>query len=248
MIQRVATFDLDRTLVRRIPDKTSIKVEAFDNALNKVFRLNGIKYLKCLGPELYGMTDRPIVRSVLRNCGITDAEIAAHIDEVFAEIKRYFEAHRQQSSAYSYELLPGIRDLLGQMKAARVKIGLATGNMALLAWWKVEGFGLREFFTFGGFGDDAEDRAAIIKIALKRSRAQYGQAENGFRAWHFGDSIADIEAARAANVTSVAISAAGGGTHTKEDLLAAGAGLVVDSWSDREKIMSFLIGVDILPL
>lgn len=240
MIQKVATFDLDRTLVRRIPDKTSIKVEAFDYALNKVFRLNGIKYLECLGPELYGMTDRPIVRSVLRNCGITDAEIAAHINDVFAEIIRYFEANREQSSADSYELLPGIRELLKDLKANGIRTGLATGNMALLAWWKVEGFGLREFFTFGGFGDDAEDRAAIIKIALKRSQAQYGPAENGFRAWHFGDSIADIEAARAANVTSVAISAAGGGTHTKEDLLAAGADLVVDSWLDAEKVMEFL--------
>jgi phosphoglycolate phosphatase len=240
MIQKVATFDLDRTVARRIPDKVSIKVDAFDYGLNRVFRLDGIKYLEYLGSELYGMTDRPLVRSVLRKCGIPEPEIAARIDDVFAEIIRYFEAHRHRSSAESYEPLSGIRELLTQLKEVGVKIGLATGNMARIAWWKIEGIGLRDYFKFGGFGDDAEDRAAIIKIALKRSRAQYGQAENGFRAWHFGDSIADIEAARAANVTSVAISAAGGGTHTKEDLLAAGADLAVDSWSETERIMEFL--------
>jgi len=235
MIQRVATFDLDRTLVRRKPDKNSIKVQAFDHGLNKVFRLDGIKYLDCLGPELYGMTDRPIVRRVLRLCGIPEAEIAARIDDVFTEIIRYFEAHRTQSSAESYETLPGIRELLAQFKAAGIITGLATGNMARFAWWKVEGLGLKGYFAFGGFGDDAEERAAIIKIALGRS-----PIEDGSRAWHFGDSKADVEAAKANGAKAATITAAGGGTLEAADLAMAGADLVVDSWREIDRIMRHL--------
>jgi phosphoglycolate phosphatase-like HAD superfamily hydrolase len=80
------------------------------------------------------------------------------------------------------ELLPGITALLRHLKGCDdVKVGLVTGNLESIAWYKMEALGLKDLFTepcFGGFGSDFcsgdiiemwRDRAEMILIANSRA-------------------------------------------------------------------------------
>ena len=123
---------------------------------------------------------------------------------------------------------------LAALKKRGVALGLATGNYSGFARWKIDGLGIGEFFTFGGYGDDAEDRAEIIGIALRRG------GSNGAPAIHFGDTPIDIESAHRNGIKAAAISSRAGATFEPEALFEAGADLVIDSWADTDSIIAFL--------
>jgi len=77
MTIKVATFDLDHTLIKRNSElRTTLKMDAINYSISKVFSINDINYVDYLGKEMYGMTDRAIVREVLYKLDI-DRAVAA---------------------------------------------------------------------------------------------------------------------------------------------------------------------------
>ena len=236
MADKFATFDLDGTLIRRKSrDISTLKMDAINRSISKVFSINDIRYFDFMEPEMYGMTDRSIVRKVLYKIGFDKTIVDEKIDYLFEEILNYFNSHRSRKSENDYITLPGIINRLDTFKSRGIIRGIATGNMAEFAWWKLEGVKLDHYFTFGGFGDDNEDRSDIVAAALKKAKCG-----NNCKACHFGDTPSDIRAAKDNNILSVAISAKGGGTFETEALKNAGADLVVDSWTEIDRILALL--------
>lgn len=234
MAVTVVTFDLDHTLVRRPSGETyTLKMRAIDHSLQKVFDLKNINYMAHIGHELYGMTDRSIMKMVLANLGIAPAEIDRKLEDLFREMLAYFETNLISHRDGEYVPLPGVKSLLDELKAKGVVCGLATGNYSRFARWKLDSVGLTEYFTFGGYGEDDEQRSRIVAIALEHSGLKPPD-----RGCHFGDTPADIEAAAANDMLSVAISSAGGGKFPAQVLNQAGADLVLDSYLDSEKVFA----------
>lgn len=234
MAIRVVTFDVDGTLMRRFQDVPTLKVDAIDHAVRKVFGLKGFNYLDHLKPDMFGMTDRSILRMLLRRLGVNGADVDGRIDEMLDESMAFFNSHPGHTCDKDYYLLPGAEKALAALKQHGIAMGLATGNYSGFAQWKVDGLGIGDYFTFGGFGDDAEDRADIIGIALNRANS------NGAPAMHFGDTPVDIHSAHRNGIMAGAISARGGATFESQALYDAGADLVIDSWADIDSIIDFL--------
>jgi phosphoglycolate phosphatase len=234
MAIRVVTFDVDGTLMRRYEGVSTLKVEAIDYAVRKVFALKAFNYLDHLMPRMYGMTDRSIFRLLLKNLGIVSDNVDRLVDKMLAEALAYFDSHPEHTVDKDYYLLPGVKSMLGALHDDGVKMGLATGNYSNFALWKVDGLGIGDYFTFGAYGEDAEDRAEIIKIALNRAQ------NDGLPACHFGDTPVDIKSAHANKVFGCAISSKGGATFETQALYDADADLVIDSWSDVHRVMNFL--------
>jgi phosphoglycolate phosphatase len=234
MAIKLVTFDVDGTLMRRHGGVPTLKVEAIDYAVCKVFGLESFNYLDHLRPEMYGMTDRTIMKLLLQNLGIKSDNVENRVDTMLNEALAYFDNHPEHTTEKDYYLLPGVEKLLSELKTAGVEMGLATGNYSRFARWKVDGLSIGDYFTFGGFGEDAEDRAEIIGIALKRANSNSGPA------CHFGDTPVDIMSAKANGIYGGAISSAGGATFEAQALHHAGADLVIDSWNDIAKIIDFL--------
>jgi phosphoglycolate phosphatase len=238
MAIKLVTFDVDGTLMRRHPNVNTLKVDAIDHAVRKVFGLKSFNYLDHLRPNMYGMTDRSIMRLLLKNLGAPDDKVDGQVDDMLTEALVYFDSHPGHSVHEDYYLLPGVEAMLQELKAAGVEMGLATGNYSRFAHWKVDGLGLGKYFTFGGFGEDAEERADIIKAALKRAGAgrHPSRDNNGRLACHFGDTPVDILSAKANGIYGGAICE----TFEARDLHEAGADLVIDSWHDITGVMAFL--------
>ncbi|NLI14901.1 MAG: HAD hydrolase-like protein [candidate division Zixibacteria bacterium] len=228
----VATFDLDHTLVkRRTPDTDTLKIMSINHSLEVLFGFKNIHYMKQIGPELYGMTDRSIMRQVLMNLGLTTSEIDSRIDELFAEIFSFFERNLRSHRNDEYIALPGTQMFLEKLRALGVRCGIATGNYRIFSRWKLDSVGLTEYFDFGGYGEDGDERSQIIKAALNRSGIKSDDI-----GCHFGDTKSDIESARANGMLAVAISVRAGGKFPSEDLAAAGPDLVLESYHDFDKV------------
>ncbi len=232
----LATFDLDHTLVRRkTPNLVTLKMKAIERAIAEVFGIREVHYMRYLGPELFGMTDRSIMRAVLVKLGVDPATVDGNLNRLFAVMLDYFERSIKANPEPEYERLEGVFALLEFLGNAGVRCGLATGNYSAFARWKLRSTGLDRFFDFGGFGEDGEDRARILQTALDR-----GGFGNGKFACHFGDSPADIVAAKANGVLSAAVSIEAGGKFPDRDLEKAGAGMIIRSYSDIGLIAEFL--------
>lgn len=232
MAVTVATFDLDHTLVkRRTPNSDTLKILAINQALEKVFGFKDVHYMNHIGTELYGMTDRSIMRQVLTNLGMDGNEIDRRIDELFAAIFGYFKQNRQAYHNGEYIALTGAQSFLEKLRGLGVRCGIATGNYEIFSRWKLDSVGLRRYFDFGGYGEDGDQRWQIIKAALNRSGL--GISDIGC---HFGDTVSDIESAKANNMLAVAISVNAGGKFQSEELAAAGPDLVLESYHDFNKV------------
>jgi phosphoglycolate phosphatase-like HAD superfamily hydrolase len=233
---KLAFFDIDGTLLRRDFDGAlSVKSRAVNYAVAKIFGLDGADYTKILGKKLYGMTDKLILKAFLAQFGIGEQEYYRRENEIFLVINDYYDKNRNRADSAAYYPLPGIVQFLQHLKTGGVRLGIVTGNIEKHSRWKLEPTGLSEFFTTGGFGDDAETRGDIMRAAIRRNPdIRLDQI------CHFGDSPADLESARECGLKAVAITDQGGGTHSRKELEGVGYGILVDSWSERDLIAKYI--------
>ena len=103
-------------------------------------------------------------------------------------------------------------------------LGLATGNVELGARIKLDRGNLNRYFTFGGFGSDAEDRTELVRRAAVKAADKKGTPIDNANIFVIGDTPLDIDAGKRAGFQTVGV---GTGSYSADQLLAAGATFVV---------------------
>jgi phosphoglycolate phosphatase-like HAD superfamily hydrolase len=79
---------------------------------------------------------------------------------------------------------------------------VATGNLEMIGWIKVERAGLREWFRFGGFSDRFPLRSDLVENAAAKAR----ELTNAHASvCVVGDTPRDIEAAHANDLPVIAV-------------------------------------------
>ncbi|MGI5865599.1 MAG: HAD family hydrolase [Myxococcales bacterium] len=126
-----------------------------------------------------------------------------------------------------YRVYPGVLELLGRLADTRALVGLGTGNIEKGARLKLERGGLNPHFSFGGFGDDAEDRAAILRCGLQRAERLLGRSPRA--PWVVGDTPRDLEAARAVGARVILVAT---GRYGLAELQSCAPDLCVESLED----------------
>jgi phosphoglycolate phosphatase len=102
------------------------------------------------------------------------------------------------------KVCPGVRGLLLGLLRRRIPAGLVTGNLTGIGWKKMEHAGLRRYFRFGAFAEQARDRAGLVRIAIREARRQ-GWIDRHSRISLIGDHPNDVLAAKANGVRSIAV-------------------------------------------
>ncbi|MEE9554694.1 MAG: HAD family hydrolase [candidate division Zixibacteria bacterium] len=233
---KLCFFDIDGTLIRRSGTQgKSLKTRSINYALEKVFEIEGIDYMSILGKRIYGMTDSLIMRAAVAEYGIDADHYRPKEPELFKTIDDYFDAHLEAGGNNDYVRLPGVVEFLDYLKAKNIRLGLVTGNIEKHSEWKMINAGFDSYFNTGAYGSDAEHRWEILTVALKRN------SDVSVRSvCHFGDSPADLDAAKRCGIKAVGICDKGGGTHTREELAEIDYGLIIDSWYERDMIEEYL--------
>lgn len=214
-------FDIDGTLLRG-GDPTHAK--AFDAACRKFFDVPG----DTSRSELAGRTDRYILLTLLSQQEVrpTEAEIA----DVFRFMEDYVE--RELTHSLAERVLPGVAELLRELRERRHLIGLVTGNLPRIAKTKLSRAGLwAAFDPIGGFGDLSPTRSDLVKAALERADFP------AHRTVVIGDTIHDIECGRTHGTRTIGVAT---GHTPAASLTEAGAHLAVPSLADTGRILRYI--------
>jgi phosphoglycolate phosphatase-like HAD superfamily hydrolase len=190
----LALFDIDGTLTRRAGPHHR-------DALTGAVRLVTGFETTTDGIPLYGMLDPDIIREMLRRAGAPARLTREAMPAIIASAQRIY---RRTCPVIVRKTCPGVRSVLGRCERRGIVMGLVTGNLTRIGWWKLERAGLRHHFRFGAFGEMARDRAGLVRLAVRRARRE-GWIHKGTPVCLIGDAPADILAARANGVRSISV-------------------------------------------
>lgn len=178
-------FDIDGTLV----DVRGAGRRAFIRAIEKTWTVSdALTDVSFAGATDLGVLEQ--LRARLPLHASHDAAFFAHMSALLAD-----ELTRDPPAA-----LPHARQLIDELSSraemrADVQLGLLTGNARACARLKVEHAGIAFPFSVGSYGDEHADRNELAR----RARGACAQVIV------VGDTVKDIEAARAIGATAVAV-------------------------------------------
>lgn len=177
-----------------------------------------------------GRTDLLIVRDVAARHGLTldDAELAGLFRSVAAHMRVLMDPPRGA-------LLPGVSSLLEEVAREPGWVSaLLTGNESEMARIKLSAFGVHERFAWGTFGEEAPDRDALARLAVRRAAECHGVTPR--HCVVVGDTEHDVACARAAGAHVVAVAT---GSVPRPALEACGPDLVLDDLRDTHALLEW---------
>ena len=152
---------------------------------------------------------------------------------------RHLAIELEKPGAARKGLMPGVRELLDALAPRDdVYLALLTGNYEAGARLKLEYFDLWRYFPCGAFGDDAPHRNVLVPKALARVAACGGPAFAAADAIVIGDTPLDVGCAAHVGARSLAVAT---GSHSVEELRAAGADVVLKDLSDTGHVLRVLL-------
>lgn len=229
MIPALILFDVDGTLL--LSGRAGLR--AMTRAFQQAFGIaDAFK-----GESFGGRTDSYLVSKALTAAGLPDT---AENHDRFRDTYLLLLAEEIQHPGQGHKgLMPGARELLEALQEYdHLHLALLTGNYRAAAEIKLQHFEIWDFFEWGAFSDDHQDRNALVPIAKSRAEIYDIPAEAIERVIVIGDTPHDIECARVAGAKSVAVATGG---FTVEQLKDAGADEVLQDLTDTEKVISLLI-------
>lgn len=185
-------FDIDGTLLR---SRDRVHFESFASSVRRV---TGFE-VTLAGVTLHGSTDTAILREACGKAGIPASILEPQVAAIFDGMCRTVAGRRHEMELV---LMPGVRETLSHLAQRGALLGVATGNLEMIGWIKIEEAGLREWFRFGGFSDQFPIRSELIHHAARKARELAGAHA---RVCVVGDTPRDIEAARANGLPVIAV-------------------------------------------
>jgi phosphoglycolate phosphatase-like HAD superfamily hydrolase len=221
---KLVLFDIDGTLV--LTGRAGVR--AMTRAMAEVFGVEGAFN----DISMAGRTDWYLLSIALSQAGQTLNP--SEFERFRARYIRFLEEEVLERGEGRKGIMPGVRDLLETLASRDdVLLGLLTGNFVEAARIKLEHFDLWRYFRCGAYGDDAEDRNALVPVAVERARACDGRRAFT-RVVVIGDTPHDIACAAAAGATSLAVATGG---FDVDSLRTAGADVVFEDLGDTRAVL-----------
>lgn len=226
---RLVTFDIDGTLLKSIgPRGNAAHHEAVNSAVEAIF---GVK-TKVADVIHAGSTDMAIMRRMCVLGGVSsssiDARLPAALSDAASRINTLFDCNAD----YAKMVLPGVIPTLDALKSRGISLALATGNIENIAWVKLKAAGIADYFMTGGFGNDAEERQDIVKLAIERAGKFPFES-----VVHIGDAIADVAISRQIGVDTIGVLT---GAFQREELEQEKPLTILDDLSDTQAFLRTL--------
>jgi phosphoglycolate phosphatase-like HAD superfamily hydrolase len=215
-------WDIDRTLVYVGEVSREIYARAFQEVTGQPLRTFA---------DMTGRTDKAILTDTLAINGVALPE--ERFELFYAALARAAEASRERMRERGHRL-PGGKEAIEALARAGAVQTVVTGNIRPTAIVKLDAFDLLEHLDVevGGYGSDDRVRAALVRRARERAEARYGRVFE--RVVVIGDTPHDVQAARDAGVGVVAVAT---GRSGQDELVAAGAAVVLPDLTDTEAVL-----------
>jgi phosphoglycolate phosphatase-like HAD superfamily hydrolase len=190
--QNAYLFDIDGTLLR---SRDRIHFNSFATSIERILGFD----VSLEGVAIHGSTDTAILADACRLANISPETMQEHTAAILEGMRQHVAERRGEMDLL---LMPGVQQVLAHLAAKGALLGVATGNLEVIGWIKIEQAGLREWFRFGGFSDHFAIRSELIGHAAKKARELAGEHAS---ICVVGDTPRDIEAARANSLPVIAV-------------------------------------------
>jgi phosphoglycolate phosphatase len=218
---RLAIFDVDGTLIDSQHNIVAAMALAFEaqgleasdaSAVRRIIGLSLVEAVACLRPDLDDITHRAIAQSY----------------------KDAFFSLRTKAD-HSEPLFPGAVAALDRLQANGWLLGIATGKTQRGLGAMIERHGLQgRFITLQtADGNPGKPHPAMVLRAMSDAAVQPGDAVM------IGDTSFDMQMARSAGARAVGVA---WGYHPPDELLAAGAEMMVDAFPALPSALDMLLG------
>lgn len=221
-------FDVDGTLIRT--EGQSRHSHAFRTAFERVY---GVECRFTAG--MHGMTDLQIFLVLARDMGVANGRPREQALEACRTMVEIYQSSAEVDGRYVE--LPGARTTLETLARCGAVLGLVTGNAPEIARHKLASVGLADFFPFGAFGTEADDRTGLPPLAVARAEALLGRPVQRGRVFVVGDTTRDVACALDNGYRAVAVAT---GHVPMADLAATGAELVLPDLLDLNPLLRLL--------
>lgn len=230
--RRLILWDVDGTLLSTGPAGR----RALELGAERAAGITGV-------PEVAmgGKTDPQIVGEILSRSGFAPEAIDDLLPAALLEAERILAGDRHRIRAEG-RVHPGVRELLAALgTTAGVRQSLLTGNIAANAMVKVGAFGLERVFDFeiGAYGTDHAERDRLVPIALRRARELRGADYRPDEVWVIGDTVHDLDCARAGHVRALIVGTGHGGFDAVRSL---DADALLEDLADTDTVLKVLLG------
>ncbi len=192
---RTILFDIDGTLLRA----GFIVKEVMSLALRDVYGTSG----KLMDVSFIGSTDIGVVRALMTEQGFCLEEIDQRFGKLF---EVYGEILVDKLRTWEkFQLCPGVPAILDALESRNALLGLVTGNCQQGAFAKLEKAGLTDYFSFGAFGDESDNRSELCAYAHARAEVEADKSISKDDLILVGDSPNDIKAAQEYGIRVLAV-------------------------------------------
>ncbi|MEU4201131.1 HAD hydrolase-like protein [Streptomyces sp. NPDC026294] len=221
---QLVLWDIDHTLVDTRGVGRSLFAEAF-------CQVTGLEMKE--QAKIDGLTEPVIFRETAKLHGLATSRTDF---DAFAQALGEGHVRRAAELRERGHALNGAASVLDALADRGLLQTVVTGNVRAAAEVKVATFGLDHHLdlSLGAYGEDAEERAELVTIALKRTDRQASDAVL------VGDTPADVEAGLTAGVRVVGVAT---GRSSAGDLREAGANLVLADLSGTREVLRALADV-----
>ena len=229
--KKLILFDIDGTLIRHVGE--SLFSERLRYGAKRAY---GIEVSDTDVLNFRGSVDKDTAWSIIHSSGISYDFFESKFDEFSRAMYDFLVKYSKNTVLYqkiddAEKLARTLRDTPG------VALGLLTGNVKTIGIWKLEHAKLGDIFTFGIFGDTANDRFELAKMVPHEAQIFFHHSFRPDETYVLGDTIYDVRCAKSIGAHCVAVTTGHHGS--REELVKEEPDLVVDSLLD-EKVLKLL--------
>jgi phosphoglycolate phosphatase len=225
-MKKLALFDIDKTLIKSTKGHAAVFSIAFKEVYGIKTSIEVIQYS--------GMTDQQIIFDVLRYNGLDEEQIKSKLDLC---MEKMVDAFNKTIDNDEFVILPGVKELLEELKNNDVLMGLVTGNLEPIGRGKMKKLNLNHYFQVGGFGNENINRTELVKIAIKKAQSNFNFIFSN-NVYLFGDAPQDMQAGKEAGIIPIGVTT---GIYSKKQLENTAASLVLDDLANTEEILRYIL-------
>lgn len=236
--KKLILFDIDGTILLTHPTVVNMWKNIVEDSVAVEF---SVRKTEIPLNKMDGLLDHRILEKAAEVAGVSSDMYHVKRIKVFNRYKQAFEKILEKEG-HQLHPIPGavlFLDILTAPEyASTTCLGIVTGNNSRNGWKKLEVSGLKKYFSFGAFSDNADDRPALVQYAKDAAASHFLYDFHESDVIVIGDTRHDIDSAKKNGYKAIAV--ASGFTHSLQDLINADADLAVSSLDDP-RVLEFVM-------